>query len=132
MVVYTNHVPGQTRLIPREECDGRGQQQVGTPYCVETGWLRSPLGVPCTRPPWGTLDAIDLEAGKLLWRVPLGTTRYMAPFPFWWIKGLPGMGAPMMTAGGLIFAGISNDQVFRAFDLRDGRELWSVELPSCR
>ncbi|MCZ6830616.1 MAG: pyrroloquinoline quinone-dependent dehydrogenase [Gammaproteobacteria bacterium] len=130
MVVYTNHVPGQTRLIPREQCEGIAQQQRGTPYCVETGWLMSPLGVPCSEPPWGTLDAIDLEAGKLLWRVPLGTTRNMAPFPFWWIKGLPGFGAPMITTTGLVFSGISNEHVFRAFALENGEELWRAELPT--
>ncbi len=130
MVVYTNRVPGQTRLIPREDCEGVAQQQAGTPYCVETEWLMSPLGVPCTKPPWGTLDAVDIEAGKVLWSVPIGTTRNMAPFPFWWLKGIPGFAAPMMTASGLIFSGISNDQHLRAFDIRDGRELWKVALPT--
>ncbi len=130
MVVYTNRVPGQTRLIPREECGQFGQLQQGTPYCVETGFLMSPLGVPCTEPPWGTLDAIDLQAGKLLWSVPMGTTRHMAPFPFWWINGLPGFAAPMMTATGLVFSGISNDHAFRAFDLKSGEGLWKAELPT--
>jgi len=130
MVVYTNRVPGQTRLIPREQCEGVMQQQTGTPYCVDTGWLMSPLGVPCSAPPWGTLDAIDLEKGELLWSVPMGTTRNMAPFPFWWIKGLPGFGAPMMTASGLIFSGISNEHAFRAFDLKTGKVLWKTELPT--
>ena len=80
------------------------------------GWLMSPLGIPCTEPPWGTLDAIDLQAGKKLWSVPLGTTRNMAPFPFWWLEGLPGLAATMMTDAGLVFAVISNDHAFRAFD----------------
>jgi quinoprotein glucose dehydrogenase len=130
MVVYTNRVPGQTRLIPREQCEGVRQPQTGTPYCVETGWLMSPLGVPCSEPPWGTLDAIDLEKGELLWSVPMGTTRNMAPFPFWWIDGLPGFGAPMMTASGLVFSGISNEHAFRAFDLKTGETLWKAELPT--
>ena len=133
MVVYTLRAPGSTKLIPREQCAGPGvlgQRQEGTPYCVETGFFSSPIGVPCTEPPWGTLDAVDLEAGKVLWSVPMGTTRDMAPFPFWWIKGLPGFAAPMMTDTGLIFVGISNEHVLRAFDLRTGEELWHADLPT--
>ena len=130
MVVYTIRVPGSTRLIPREECAQVGQGQLGTPYCVETGFVSSPLGVPCTEPPWGTLDAIDIEAGKILWSVPMGTTRDMAPFPFWWIKGIPGFGGPMMTDTGLVFSGISNEHKIRAFDLNNGKELWSADLPT--
>jgi quinoprotein glucose dehydrogenase len=54
----------------------------------------------------------------------------MAPFPFWWIKGLPGFAAPMMTDTGLVFSGISNDHAFRAFDLKTGEELWKGDLPT--
>ena len=133
MVVYTLRAPGSTKLIPRDQCagpGGLGQRQEGTPYCVETGFFSSPIGVPCTEPPWGTLDAVDLEAGEVLWSVPMGTTRDMAPFPFWWIKGLPGFAAPMLTDTGLIFVGISNEHVLRAFDLRTGEELWHADLPT--
>ncbi|MEP5764761.1 MAG: pyrroloquinoline quinone-dependent dehydrogenase [Halieaceae bacterium] len=130
MVVFTNRVPGEITLTPREQCSGWLQGQQGTPYCVETAMIASPLGMPCTEPPWGTLDAIDLEAGKLLWSVPLGSTRDIAPFPLWWIKGVPGIAAPMMTAGGLVFSGMSNEHAFRAFDLATGEELWKTRLPT--
>lgn len=60
----------------------------------------------------------------------MGTTRNMAPFPFWWIDGIPGFGGPMMTASGLVFSGISGEHAFRAFDLRDGSELWKTDLPT--
>ncbi len=130
MVTYTNRVPAFTKLIPRENCEGVGQQQTGTPYCVETGFLVSPLGVPCTAPPWGTLDAIDIESGEQLWSVPMGSTRDIAPFPVWWIEGLPGFAAPMMTASGLVFSGISNEHALRAFDAETGKELWRHKLPT--
>lgn len=130
MVVFTTRVPGYVKLIPRAECEGNPQPQAGTPYCVEAGFLLSPLGLPCTAPPWGTLDAIDLVSGEYLWSVPLGTTRYMAPFPMWWFKGLPGLGAPMITATGLVFSGVSNDHTLRAFDLASGEQLWQAELPT--
>jgi quinoprotein glucose dehydrogenase len=130
MVVFTTRVATSTRLIPRADCDGNRQPQEGTPYCVETGFITSPLGLPCSPPPWGTLDAIDLASGELLWSVPMGTTRDMAPFPFWWIRGLPGLAAPMITTTGLVFSGISNEHVLRAFDIDTGEELWRGDLPT--
>ena len=54
----------------------------------------------------------------------------MAPFPFWWIDGLPGIAAPMITKGGLVFTGITNEHTFRAFDLNTGKELWKTRLPT--
>ena len=128
MVVFTTRVPWYIRLKPQEECTGFYQRQAGTPYCVDTYFVRSPLGVPCSAPPWGTLDAVDLVAGKLLWSVPLGTTRDMAPFPFWFIEGLPLGGAPMITASGLVFSGVGNEHAFRAFSLATGGELWKARL----
>ena len=130
MVMYTTRVPGSTRLIPRSECGDASQPQEGTPYCVKTGFATSPLGLPCTAPPWGTLDAIDLVSGEYLWSVPMGTTRDMAPFPFWWFEGLPGFAAPMMTDTGLVFSGVSNEHVLRAFDVKTGEELWQGDLPT--
>ncbi|NQX89443.1 MAG: pyrroloquinoline quinone-dependent dehydrogenase, partial [Halioglobus sp.] len=130
MVVFTNRVAASTQLVPRADCEGNQQPQVGTPYCVTTGFITSPLGLPCSPPPWGTLDAIDLVSGNHLWSVPLGTTRDMAPFPFWWFKGLPGFGAPMLTATGLVFSGVSNEHVLRAFDSQTGEELWRGDLPT--
>jgi quinoprotein glucose dehydrogenase len=54
----------------------------------------------------------------------------MAPFPFWWLEGLPGIAAPMITKGGLVFSGITNEHAFRAFDLKTGKELWKTRLPT--
>jgi quinoprotein glucose dehydrogenase len=130
MVVYTVKLPGEIVLIPRQDCNNASEPQAGTPYCANRDFITSPIGLPCVAPPWGTLDAIDLAAGKILWRVPLGTTRDMAPFPFWWIEGLPGIAAPMITKGGLVFSGISNEHAFRAFDLKTGIELWKTRLPT--
>ena len=131
LFVVTNRIPGILKLRPRAECRRQGSgAQLGTPYCVSTPNLISPLGVPCTAPPWSTLDAIDLVEGRILWSAPLGTSRHMAPFPFWWIKGVPAVGGPAATASGLIFIGAAMDHYFRAFDARTGAELWRHELPT--
>jgi quinoprotein glucose dehydrogenase len=130
MVTYTTRVPWFIKLVPQAECEGFLQRQAGTPYCVRTDYVASPLGIPCSEPPWGTLDAVDLQSGALLWSVPLGTTRDLAPFPLWWIQGLPGGGAPMLTATGLVFSGVSDERAFRAFDLKSGAELWKARLPA--
>jgi len=90
----------------------------------------SPFGAPCTKPPWGTLDAVDLSTGEILWRKPLGTLKHQAPWPLSHMKGGMEMGGPMVTASGLIFIAASADRHIRAFDIRTGEELWSDEMPT--
>ena len=54
----------------------------------------------------------------------------MAPFPFWWIKGVPSVGGPAVTVSGLVFIGGAMEHAFRAFDAKTGAELWRHELPT--
>lgn len=132
IVLPTNHVAGLMTLYPRDQCEGipGAHPQEGTPYCVTPELLLSPLGLPCTPPPWNTLDAVDLTTGEVLWSVPLGTTRDMAPFPFWFFEGSPGLGGPLVTASGLTFIAGSGDYYFRAFATATGEELWRTRLPT--
>ena len=92
--------------------------------------LVSPLGVPCTAPPWGTLLALEVETGRVLWQVPFGSTRDLAPFPFWFDWGLPSMGGPIVTASGVVFIGAAMDDYLRAFDVETGALLWKQRLPA--
>jgi glucose dehydrogenase len=82
----------------------------------------------CSEPPWGELVAVNANSGDVAWRVPLGV------FPELEAKGLktgtPVAGGAITTAGNLIFIGATIDRKFRAFDARDGRELWSDDLPA--
>ena len=100
------------------------------PYTM-TGYNRwlDPEGHPAIKPPWGTLNAIDLNTGEYLWRVPLGewpdlTARGVPP------TGTENYGGPILTAGGLIFIAASRDEHLRAFDRKSGKELWKTKLPA--
>lgn len=103
---------------------------VGTPYRIEGEIFQSPLGVPCTPPPWGTLTALDLGSGKVRWQIPIGQIRragVTVPKGAGW--GSPNVGGPITTAGGLAFIGATMDAKLRALDIATGRELWSADLP---
>jgi quinoprotein glucose dehydrogenase len=132
IVLRTNHLAGIIHMIPREQCDQHptAHPQEGTPFCVTPDILLSPWGLPCTPPPWNTLDAIDLTSGRKMWSVPLGTSRDMAPFPFWFFKGTPGIGGPAVTGSGLTFIAGSGDHYFRAFSTISGAELWRTRMPA--
>ncbi len=98
---------------------------------VHDGWnlLTDKEGYPGVKPPWGTLNAIDLNKGEILWKVPLGE------YPELIKKGIPptgtqSLGGPAVTGGGLIFIGGSRDEYFRAFDQQTGKVLWQYKLPA--
>jgi quinoprotein glucose dehydrogenase len=91
-------------------------------------WLDT-NGYPAVKPPWGTLNAIDLNTGEYRWKVPLGevpelTSRGIPP------TGLENYGGPAVTAGGLVFIGAAKDEMFRAFDSSTGKILWQTKLPA--
>jgi quinoprotein glucose dehydrogenase len=91
-------------------------------------WL-DPAGYPAVKPPWGTLNAIDLNTGEFVWTTTLGefeelTARGIPP------TGTENYGGPVVTAGGLLFIGASQDERFRAFDKDTGEILWETELPA--
>ena len=86
-------------------------------------------GYPAVKPPWGTLNAIDLNKGEILWQVPLGEFKELTE------RGIPrtgteNYGGPVATAGGLIFIAASKDEHIRAFDKDTGAELWKHKLPA--
>lgn len=110
--------------------DSEFARQDGTPYGMRRELLVSSLGVPCTKPPWGKLVALDLHHGKIRWQRPLGTSRDIAPWPIWGIQGVPNMGGPIVTASGLIFIGATADNFIRAFNTETGEEIWKQRLPA--
>jgi membrane-bound PQQ-dependent dehydrogenase (glucose/quinate/shikimate family) len=78
---------------------------------------------PCQKPPWGTLNAVDVNKGEIVWKVPLGVVDGLDGE-----TGSPNLGGTVATAGGLIFIGATADSRFQAFDSRTGKQLWVAEL----
>lgn len=88
-----------------------------------------PDGYPATRPPWGTLNAIDLNTGDYLWRVPLGEYPELTKKGVG-VTGTESYGGPLVTAGGVLFIAGTRDGKFRAFDPRTGKVLWEYQFPA--
>src|SRR6478672_2443077 len=103
-----------------------GRQQ-GAPFAMTRAVALSPLGLPCNKPPWGEMVAVDLKAGKILWRARVGTTEDRAPLGIAFPWGTPLVNGVAITAGGLAFTG-AMDAYLRAFDARSGQELWQGRL----
>jgi quinoprotein glucose dehydrogenase len=82
--------------------------------------------MPCQIPPWGNLWAVDVNTGGIVWQSILGVTDGLADPN----TGRPNVGGPIVTGGGLIFIGATDDRRLRAFDLKTGKELWTYRLPA--
>ncbi len=138
-------VPMTVKLMTRPEFtafaktnhpDGTGHgpsPQNGTPYGVNIAMWMTKLGVPCSRPPFGTITAVDLTTRKIAWQVPAGTAEQLGPFG---IKshlpmpiGMPTYAGTSVTAGGLLFFAGTQDYYLRAYDTASGRQLWKYPLP---
>jgi quinoprotein glucose dehydrogenase len=81
---------------------------------------------PCQKPPWGRLTAINSSTGELAWQIPLGITEQLPADKQ--NTGRPGLAGPIVTASGLLFIASTDDNRFRAFDLKNGKELWVTKL----
>lgn len=143
-ILYANsmRMPMWIQFISRAQADDPNAPgghdglhvQAGTPYGAIKGTFMSPLGIPCHAPPYGEISAIDLRSKTIVWEKPLGTVqdtllpmgiKGTLPLPI----GVPVMGGPMVTAGGVVFVGGSYDYYLRALDAATGKELWKGRLP---
>jgi quinate dehydrogenase (quinone) len=110
------------------------QPLVGTPYAITAkNRFMSPLGIPCQKPPFGTMTAVDIKTQKIAWQIPMGTVqdtgplgiKMHAPIPV----GMPTIGGSLATQGGLLFFAATQDFYLRAFDSGTGEEVWKSRLP---
>lgn len=114
--------------------DAAIHRQEGSPYAGLRGGFYSPLSIPCHSPPWGTVSAVDLETGKIVWQRPAGTIQdnYLnngMKLPFSMPVGMPTLGGPLTTATGVTFHNGSQDYFLRAYATETGEELWKARLP---
>jgi quinoprotein glucose dehydrogenase len=153
LVANYNDMPNFDQLVPRAQADKLGWKaiddlggadtkgeeaavQKGAPFAtlINAGWKVPFTGLLCKQPPYGGIRAIDLKTGKTIWDHPLGDARANGPFglptylPI--TIGTPNNGGPLITAGGLVFIAATTDNVFRAFDIKTGKEVWSTQLPA--
>jgi quinoprotein glucose dehydrogenase len=103
-------------------------RQASRYFAVGYKFITDHEGYPGSKPPWGQLQCLDLNTGRVLWRRPLGV------YPEMEAQGLPetgtqNFGGPTVTAGGLVFCAGTRDEMIRAFDTDTGEELWSAKLP---
>jgi quinoprotein glucose dehydrogenase len=128
LYVNVNDAPtiNKLRLLPKTGRFASGPDR----YTIESYILfTDQMGLPAIAPPWGTLNAVDLVTGDLLWKVPLGE------YPELVAKGIRNTGSmnyggTVTTAGGVIFVAATADEKMRAFESRTGRLLWEHQLPA--
>ena len=132
-VVNSSNVIQIYKLIPRKEFDalyaviGRaaGSTEYESPFAAHIYTFLNKWGMPCWKPPYGTLSSYDLKTGKLLWRHPFGQVQQWGFYmPESW--GSVTIGGPVITKSGLIFIGASMDSRVRALDLKTGEVLWKA------
>jgi len=138
LIVAVSNLPTKVRMVPAAKFQGgdhgdlraEATLQRGTPWAMTRAPLRAPSGLPCIKPPFGELVALDLAAGKIAWRVPVGSLDELAPGVGKIAAGSVLLGGPIVTASGLVFVGGTMDRTFRAFSADSGKLLWSAELPA--
>ncbi|AZV38054.1 membrane-bound PQQ-dependent dehydrogenase, glucose/quinate/shikimate family [Komagataeibacter xylinus] len=106
------------------------QPQFGVPYGVDLHPFLSPFGLPCKQPAWGYMSGIDLRTNKIVWKHRNGTIRDSAPLPLPIKMGVPSLGGPLTTAGGVAFLTSTLDYYIRAYDVTNGQVLWQDRLPA--
>ena len=138
LVGNPNYVAFVSKLYPRAQAEAATaggseiglQPMAGTPFAVDLHPLLSPVGVPCQAPPWGYMAAVDLHDMRKVWMHKNGTVRDRAPLPIPLPLGVPSLGGPLVTGGGVAFLSSALDYYLRAYDVRDGAKLWQARLPA--
>ena len=119
-----------TGMEESSESDHRTERTDDTPYAiVGFGRFKDSRGFPVVKPPWGTLNAIDMNTGEYKWTVPLGHDEQLKD-PAHPVTGTENYGGPVITAGNVLFIGATRDEKFRVFHMETGEILWETDLPA--
>ncbi len=122
-VVNTLDLAQMQKLVPNP--NGPLPYRQGQPF---GRFWQDATRMPCQKPPWGRLVAVNVNTGDIVWQTPLGVSDNL---PDALQKtGRPNIGGPIVTAGGLVFVAATDDGRFRAFDIKTGAEVWTVKLPA--
>jgi glucose dehydrogenase len=125
LFVNTNEVGALGRMEKQREGSAVAFRRVSRWGEYARFWDSSRL--PCQKPPWGLLHAVDLTTGKIVWQVPFGNAPQLEGRGITG-TGTPNLGGAIVTASGLLFIAGTNDRRFRAFDAASGRVLWETTL----
>ncbi|SHF49250.1 quinoprotein glucose dehydrogenase [Kaistia soli DSM 19436] len=122
--------PNTTDRVVTKAGEDVFNENFGAPYASKMGAFLSPIGLPCQAPPWGYVAGVDLTTGKTVYKHVNGTVRDLSPIPLPFKMGVPGIGGPIITKGGLAFLSGTLDYYVRGYDLKTGEELWRARLPA--
>jgi quinoprotein glucose dehydrogenase len=122
--------PNETARVLTKDGDAVFNENLGAPYAAKMGAFLSQTGFPCQQPPWGYVVGVDLTTGKTVYKHVNGTVRDLTPLPLPFEMGVPGIGGPIVTRGGVAFLSGTLDNYVRGYDLETGREIWRARLPA--
>ncbi|NRP71253.1 Quinoprotein glucose dehydrogenase [Ensifer psoraleae] len=133
-LAFTSRLVPRDQIPPKQEGETGSEQGLnrneGAPYGVYMGPFLGPLQIPCQAPPWGYVAGADLRTGKIAYKHKNGTVYDMTPLPIPFKLGVPGIGGPIITKGGVAFLGAAVDNYLRAYDVTTGSQLWETRLPA--
>jgi len=119
-----------TERVVSSDADPVFNENFGAPWASRMVTFTSALGLPCQAPPWGYVAGVDLTTGKTVYQHVNGTVRDLSPIPLPFKMGVPGIGGPIITGGGLAFLSGTLDYYVRGYDLQTGQEIWRDRLPA--
>ncbi|MEO6301063.1 MAG: membrane-bound PQQ-dependent dehydrogenase, glucose/quinate/shikimate family [Paracoccaceae bacterium] len=122
--------PDDVTRVVTTDADPTFNENFGARYAAKMRTFLSQLGLPCQAPPWGYVAGVDLTTGKTVYQHVNGTVHDLSPLPLPFKMGVPGIGGPIITRGGVAFLSGTLDYYVRGYDLSSGAEIWSARLPA--
>jgi len=122
--------PNDTARVVSKDGEDIFNENFGAPWASKMGAFLSPIKLPCQQPPWGYVAGVDLTTGKTIYKHVNGTVRDLSPLPLPFKMGVPGIGGPIVTKGGVAFLSGTMDYYVRGYDLKTGAEIWRDRLPA--